>query len=220
MTTPSAGPESDEENWPPPPRLLDHLRSSASGLIAGASDVDPTTVATMAVIGATTVYGLSWLAILIFPILAVIQAISSRIGVVTHEDLQYLVKRRFGRVSQLLLLGSILVVTVITIAAVVLLARRQRGDVRAAVAVLVAGGVLAAPHALPTDLVLVALALAIWGKAQWYDWLLLSVGAAIAAFMPAPVPAVTGVVVVGWVCLRAAGWLTWSRREPAPMSTG
>ena len=39
-------------------------------LIAGASDIDPTTVATMAVIGATTVYGLSWLAILIFPILA------------------------------------------------------------------------------------------------------------------------------------------------------
>ncbi|MEA2502075.1 MAG: hypothetical protein QOD01_2186, partial [Actinomycetota bacterium] len=117
MSAPTTGPESDEQgNWPPP-RLLDHLRSSASGLIAGASDVDPTTVATMAVIGATTVYGLSWLAILVFPILAVIQAISSRIGVVTHEDLQYLVKRRFGRASQLLLLGSILVVTVITIAA-------------------------------------------------------------------------------------------------------
>src|SRR5207244_4117801 len=37
--------------------------------------------------------------------------------VVTHEDLQYLVKRRFGRASQMLLLGSILAVTVITIAA-------------------------------------------------------------------------------------------------------
>ena len=71
----------------------------------------------MAVIGATTVYGLSWLAILIVPILAVIQAISARIGVVTHEDLQYLVKHRFGRWSQLALLGSILAVTVITIAA-------------------------------------------------------------------------------------------------------
>jgi Mn2+/Fe2+ NRAMP family transporter len=117
VSAPTTGPESDEQENGPPPRLLDHLRSSASGLIAGASDVDPTTVATMAVIGATTVYGLSWLAILIFPILPVIQAISSRIGVVTHEDLQYLVKRRFGRVSQLLLLGSILVVTVITIAA-------------------------------------------------------------------------------------------------------
>jgi Mn2+/Fe2+ NRAMP family transporter len=117
VSEPTAGPEGDERENEPPPGLLAHLRSSASGLIAGASDVDPTTVATMAVIGATTVYGLSWLAILIFPILAVIQAISSRIGVVTHEDLQYLVKRRFGRVSQLLLLGSILVVTVITIAA-------------------------------------------------------------------------------------------------------
>jgi Mn2+/Fe2+ NRAMP family transporter len=117
VSEPTAGPEGDERENEPLPGLLDYLRSSASGLIAGASDVDPTTVATMAVIGATTVYGLSWLAILIFPILAVIQAISARIGVVTHEDLQYLVKRRFGRVSQLLLLGSILVVTVITIAA-------------------------------------------------------------------------------------------------------
>jgi hypothetical protein len=109
--------------------------------------------------------------------------------------------------------------TVITIAAVVLLARR-RDDFPAAASVLVAGGVLAAPHALPTDLVLVSVALAIWGHAQWYDWLLLSVGAAIAAFIPAPVPAVTGVVVIGWVCLRAAGVLTWPRREPAQMSTG
>jgi hypothetical protein len=95
--------------------------------------------------------------------------------------------------------------TVVTIAAVVLLARRRRDDFRSAAAVLVAGGVLAAPHALPTDLVLVAVALAIWGEAQWYDWLLLSIGATIAAFLPAPVPAVTGVIVIGWVCLRAAG---------------
>ena len=108
----------------------------------------------------------------------------------------------------------------ITIAAVVLLARRSREDFRSSAAVLVAGGVLAAPHALPTDLVLVAVALAIWGEAQWYDWLLLSAGAAIAAFLPAPVPALTGVIVIGWVCLRAAGVITLSRREPAPGSTG
>ena len=58
VSEPRAGPESDEQEDSPPPRLLDHLKSSASGLIAGASDVDPTTVATMAVIGATTVYGI------------------------------------------------------------------------------------------------------------------------------------------------------------------
>ena len=100
------------------------------------------------------------------------------------------------------------------------LARRRREDFRSAAAVVVAGGVLAAPHALPTDLVLVAVALAIWGQAAWYDWLLLSAGAAIAAFLPAPVPAVVGVLVIGWVCLRAGGVMSGWRRGPAPASAG
>jgi len=104
--------------------------------------------------------------------------------------------------------------------AVLALAGRRRDDFRAAAAVLIAGGVLVAPHALPTDLVLVAVALAIWGEARWYDWLLLSAGAAVAAFTPAPVPAILGVVVIGWVCLRAGGVLTWSRPERAPLSAG
>jgi len=68
-------------------------------------------------------------------------------------------------------------------------------------------------------LVVVAVALAIWGEASWYDWLLLSVGAAIAAVTPAPIPAVVGVVVIGWVCARAGG-LTWRRPEPEPLSAG
>ena len=93
----------------------------------------------------------------------------------------------------------------IAIAAVVLLAARRRDDFRPAAAILVAGGVLAAPHALPTDLVLVALALAIWGEAEWYDWLILSVGAAIAALTPVPIPTVAGVLTVGWILLRAGG---------------
>ena len=84
---------------------------------------------------------------------------------------------------------------------------------------LIAGGVLVAPHALPTDLVLVAVALAVWGEAKWQDWVLLSVGAAIAALVPAPLPTVVGVLVVGWLCLRAAGLIAW-RRGPAPASAG
>jgi hypothetical protein len=54
-------------------------------------------------------------------------------------------------------------------------------------------------------MVLVALALAIWGEAKWYDWLLLSVGTAVAAFMPVPIPTVSGVLTIGWVLLRAGG---------------
>lgn len=107
----------------------------------------------------------------------------------------------------------------IAIVAVVLLAIRRRDDFQAAAAVLIAGGVVAAPHALPADMVLVAVALAIWGRATWYDWVLLSVGAAVCAVTPAPLPAVVGVLVIGWVCLRAGG-VTGRRRGPAPLSAG
>lgn len=102
-----------------------------------------------------------------------------------------------------------LAVAALTIAAVVgiaLVARRCRNGLQGQAAILVAGGVLAAPHALPTDLVLVSLALAIWGKAVWHDWLLLSLGAAIAAFVPAPWPAAVGVLLIGWICYRISGW--------------
>src|ERR1035438_10113320 len=40
------------------------------GIVSGASDNDPTTVASLAVIGSTTVYGLSWLVLLTIPMLA------------------------------------------------------------------------------------------------------------------------------------------------------
>jgi hypothetical protein len=93
----------------------------------------------------------------------------------------------------------------IAMAGVVALAWRRRGDPRSAAAIVVAGGILAAPHALPTDMVLVAFALAIWGQARWYDWLLLSVGTAIAALTPVPLPTVAGVLTIGWILLRAGG---------------
>ena len=111
------------------------------------------------------------------------------------------------------------VLTVLTVGAVVWLAWRTRGEqMRPAVAILVAGGVLAAPHALPTDLVLVALALLIWGEAHWYEWLGLSVVALVAAVAPAPVPAVAGVLGVAWVCSRVGGLLTWRSPGPVPAS--
>jgi len=108
----------------------------------------------------------------------------------------------------------------IAMVAVVLLASWRRDDFRRAAAILVAGGVLAAPHALPTDLVLVAVALAIWGEAKWFDWLLLSVGAAAAALTPVPIPTVIGVPMIGWILLRVAGIIPWWRQGPALMSTG
>jgi arabinofuranan 3-O-arabinosyltransferase len=106
---------------------------------------------------------------------------------------------------------AVVVLSLLALTAVLVVARRRQSDFRAAASVLVAGGVLVAPHALPTDLVLVAVALAIWGAAQWPDWVLLSVGAAIAAIVPAPWPTPVGVLLVGWLCLRAAGLSGWPR---------
>jgi hypothetical protein len=114
---------------------------------------------------------------------------------------------------------AVVVLSLVALAAVLLIARRCRSDFRAAAAVIIAGGVLVAPHALPTDLVLVAVALAIWGEARWPDWVLLSVGAAIAALVPAPWPSLVGVLLVGWLCLRAAGLSGW-RPGRAPASAG
>ena len=68
-------------------------------------------------VGSTTGYGLSWLAILTYPMLANVQQISARIGVMTRRGLQELVRERFGRGWGLVLLGSVLCVNVITLGA-------------------------------------------------------------------------------------------------------
>ncbi len=115
---------------------------------------------------------------------------------------------------------AVVILSLVALVAILAVAWRARTEFRRAAAVLVAGGVFVAPHALPTDMVVVAIALAIWGEAAWLDWLLLSVGAAVAAFTPPPVPAVAGVLTIGWVCLRAGGVLTSWRPGRAPASAG
>ena len=97
--------------------LYRYLRTLGPGFVSGASDTDPTTVATMSVVGSTTVYGLSWLTVLTYPMLAIIQVTAARVGVVTRHGLQDLVRSRYGRAWGVLLLASVLVVNVVTIGA-------------------------------------------------------------------------------------------------------
>ena len=113
---------------------------------------------------------------------------------------------------------GVVTLALLAVAGTIALAARRPDDFNAAAAILVAGGIVAAPHALPTDLVLVAFALAIWGKAAWFDWVVLDAAALVAALAPAPVPAVAGVAVIGWICVRAAGVITVSRSR-APESS-
>jgi Mn2+/Fe2+ NRAMP family transporter len=92
-------------------------RQIGPGVVSGASDNDPTTVATLAVIGSTTVYLLGWLVLLVIPMLAIVQAISGRIGTVCGEGLETIAKNRFGRVAALVMLVAVFVVNQITLAA-------------------------------------------------------------------------------------------------------
>lgn len=87
------------------------------GIVSGASDNDPTTVASLAVIGSTTVYGLSWLVLLTIPMLSIVQAISAQVGMVMNTGLEKTVRTRYGKGWALLALVSLLIVNLITLAA-------------------------------------------------------------------------------------------------------
>ena len=87
------------------------------GIVSGASDNDPTTVATLAVVGSTTAYALGWLVILIIPMLAAVQAISGRVGAVCGEGLETILKSHYGRAVALVVLIAVFAVDQITLAA-------------------------------------------------------------------------------------------------------
>ena len=85
--------------------------------VFGASDNDPTNVGTAAAVGAATGYQLAWLALLVAPLLGVVQTIAAHVGSVARNDLQTLTLKRYGRSVAAVLLVSVVVVNVVTIAA-------------------------------------------------------------------------------------------------------
>ena len=93
------------------------LRSIGPELVSAASDNDPTNVGTAAAAGAQTGYQLSWVALLVAPLLGVVLAIAAQVGAVARDDLQSLTLRRYGRGVAAVLLVSVVVVNLVTIAA-------------------------------------------------------------------------------------------------------
>jgi Mn2+/Fe2+ NRAMP family transporter len=93
------------------------FRAMAPGIVSAAADNDPTTVATLAVIGSTTTYALGWLVLLVIPMLAIVQSISSQIGAFTHCGLEDIVRRRHGASAAFIMLLAVLIVNVLTFAA-------------------------------------------------------------------------------------------------------
>jgi NRAMP (natural resistance-associated macrophage protein)-like metal ion transporter len=80
------------------------------GLTTGASDDDPSGIATYSQTGAQYGFGLLWLAAFTFPLMAVIQEMCARIGLVTGRGLAGNIRAHFGRkvlyISTLLLFAA------------------------------------------------------------------------------------------------------------------
>ena len=107
--------------WRPGERQRSSVRGLLRGigpeLVSAASDNDPTNVGTAAAVGAQTGYQLSWLALLIAPLLGVVLTIAAQVGAVARDDLQSLTLKRYGRGVAAVLLVSVVAVNLVTIAA-------------------------------------------------------------------------------------------------------
>jgi NRAMP (natural resistance-associated macrophage protein)-like metal ion transporter len=79
----------------PPPRRF--LKLLGPGLITGASDDDPSGIATYSQAGAQYGYGMLWTMLFVYPLMTSIQEISARIGRVTGNGIAGNMRRNYSR---------------------------------------------------------------------------------------------------------------------------
>ena len=96
----------DDVKQPERPKLRDIM---GPGLITGASDDDPSGIATYSLAGAQFGYGLGWTLLFTYPLMCAIQLVSAQIGRVTGRGLAGNMRRHYP-VSLLYLLVGLLVI--------------------------------------------------------------------------------------------------------------
>ncbi len=97
-----------------------YLRALGPGLVTGASDDDPSGIATYAQAGSTYGFGFLWTALLTFPLMAAVQEICDRTALATGKDLGQLASARFAgkaRLIAMVLIGLLIVANCLNIAA-------------------------------------------------------------------------------------------------------
>src|SRR5438270_1052549 len=83
---------------PPETRAFRRFFSNLGpGLITGAADDDPSGISTYAVAGATLGYVPLWTALFSFPLMAAVQLMCARLGLVTGLGLAGVIRRRYSR---------------------------------------------------------------------------------------------------------------------------
>src|ERR1700722_18213348 len=131
MTVPAAQAR-DEVKQPEWPKLRDVM---GPGLITGASDDDPSGIATYSQAGAQFGYGMGWTLLFTYPLMCAIQLISAEIGRVTGHGLAGNMRRHYPVSLLYVLVGLLTIANTINIGA-------DLGAMAAALHLLIDGPVL------------------------------------------------------------------------------
>ncbi|HEY0270796.1 MAG TPA: divalent metal cation transporter, partial [Sphingomonas sp.] len=107
-------PASEDVKQPERPKLLEIL---GPGLITGASDDDPSGIATYSQIGAQFGYDLGWTLLFSWPLMCAIQEISARIGRVTGRGIAGNFRRHYPAPLVYGVVGLLLIANVINLGA-------------------------------------------------------------------------------------------------------
>ena len=105
------------EKADPAAKRMPLLKILGPGLITGASDDDPSGIATYSQAGAQFGYGLAWTLLFTYPLMAAIQEISARIGRVTGFGIAGNIRRNYPAWLLRGLVGLVLVANVINLGA-------------------------------------------------------------------------------------------------------
>lgn len=98
-------------------RIYRVLRSLGPGVITGAADDDPSGIATYSIAGAQFGTGLLWTALLTWPMMAAVQMVCARIGLVSGRGLAGVLRQRFPKWLLVTFVCALLVANTINIAA-------------------------------------------------------------------------------------------------------
>ena len=77
--------------------LVRYFKVLGPGLVTGASDDDPSGITTYSVAGAALGYGMLWTALATYPLMAAVQLVCARIGLLTGEGLAAVLRRHYPR---------------------------------------------------------------------------------------------------------------------------
>lgn len=166
---------------PEKPRLRDIM---GPGLITGASDDDPSGIATYSQAGAQFGYSLGWTLLLTYPLMCAIQLISAQIGRVTGRGLAGNMRRHYPAPLLYLLVGLLIIANTINIGA-------DLGAMAAALALLVQGPMLLYVVAFGVVTVLLEVFVRYSRYVSVLRWLTLSLFAYVATVFVVGVPWLT-----------------------------